>query len=136
MLHQASFFCEESLKNSLNFRYNYIAKQENLDDEINAFLDTIDVDILPRLMMGNMTSELVEQYMSQIGPWNIKALARKYIYDFELYNYPLSKYLPMKSTDPIWQTQLILVTLATHISSTTKATKLHTQILQTYTKQF
>ena len=102
MLHQASFiFCEEALKNSLNFRYNYIAKQENLDDEINAFLDTIDVDILPRLMMGNMTSELVEQYMSQIGPWNIKALARKYIYDFELYNYPLSKYLPMKSTDPI-----------------------------------
>ena len=83
----------------LQFRYNYIAKQENLDDEINAFLNTVDVDTLPRLMMGNLTMELVEQYMSQIGPWNIKALARKYIYDFELFNYPLSKYLPMKPTD-------------------------------------
>ena len=52
-------------------------------------------------MMGNLTDELVTEYMKQIGPWNIKTLARKYIYDFELYNYPLSKYLPMKSTDPL-----------------------------------
>ena len=83
------------------FRYNYIAKQENLEEEIQAFLETINVQTLPKLMMGNLTDELVGEYMKQIGPWNIKTLARKYIYDFELYNYPLSKYLPMKSTDPL-----------------------------------
>jgi len=82
-------------------RYNYIAKQENLEEEIQAFLETINVQTLPKLMMGNLTDELVDEYMKQIGPWNIKTLARKYIYDFELYNYPLSKYLPMKSTDPL-----------------------------------
>ena len=53
-------------------------------------------------MMRNLTKELVDQYMAQIGPWNIKALARKYIYDFELFNYPLSKYLPMKPADEVW----------------------------------
>ena len=57
-------------------------------------------------MMRNLTRELVGQYMAQIGPWNIKALARKYIYDFELFNYPLSKYLPMKSPDDVWTQKL------------------------------
>ena len=83
------------------FRYNYIAKQENLDEEIRTFLETIKVPALPQLMMRNLTKELVDQYMAQIGPWNIKALARKYIYDFELFNYPLSKYLPMKPADEV-----------------------------------
>ena len=72
-----------------------------MDEEIRTFLETIKVPVLPQLMMRNLTKELVDQYMAQIGPWNIKALARKYIYDFELFNYPLSKYLPMKSADDV-----------------------------------
>ena len=51
--------------------------------------------------MTEITDGLIEQYMQTIGTWNIKTLARKYIYDFELFNYPLSKYLLPKTDDAL-----------------------------------
>ena len=87
-------------------RYNYIAKQENLNEEIRAFLRTIDVLSLPNppkhyQTRSTISNSLIEQYMKTIGTWNIKTLARKYIYDFELFNYPLSKYLLPKPNDAL-----------------------------------
>ena len=82
------------------FRYNYIAKQENLNEEMIAFLNSLNpVFELAHVHQGNLTESVVERYLNTIGNWNIKALARKYIYDFELFNYPLSKYLVPKPQD-------------------------------------
>jgi len=76
-----------------------------LNEEIQAFLRTIDVVTLPsptkKFPVTEITDGLIEQYMQTIGTWNIKTLARKYIYDFELFNYPLSKYLLPKTDDAL-----------------------------------
>ena len=76
-----------------------------MNEEIQAFLRTIDVVTLPspakHFPLTEITDGLIEQYMQTIGTWNIKTLARKYIYDFELFNYPLSKYLLPKSDDAL-----------------------------------
>ena len=58
--------------------------------------------------MGNLTDELVTEYMKQIGPWNIKTLARKYIYDFELYNYRLFSFY-QNYQRKLYQTSLSLL---------------------------
>lgn len=76
-----------------------------MNEEIQAFLRTIDVVTLPsptkKFPVTEITDGLIEQYMQTIGTWNIKTLARKYIYDFELFNYPLSKYLLPKTDDAL-----------------------------------
>ena len=80
------------------FRYNYIAKQENLNEEMKAFLNSLNSEIKLE-HNGDLSLNITNEYLNQIGNWNIKALARKYIYDFELFNYPLSKYLVPKPQD-------------------------------------
>lgn len=78
--------------------YEVIAKFETLDRDQRYLIQKLELEnkVNPKwkhLTKGKKTADVVKEYMATISKSDILKLSRKYIVDFEMYNYSFDKYL-------------------------------------------